>query len=111
MGGREAVGQILALDPGARVIVSSGYSQDPVIADRGDRISFSAPGATSFTIRFREGTPFENRVISGTGEQARIVPVLPEAAYGSYFYDASVTIGERTYVEDPEIIIRDRRMR
>jgi CheY-like chemotaxis protein len=32
MGGKEAVGEILALDPGARVVVSSGYSSDPVMA-------------------------------------------------------------------------------
>ncbi len=33
MGGLEATRQILALDPGARVIVSSGYSDAPVMAD------------------------------------------------------------------------------
>jgi len=33
MGGREAAEQILALDPHARLIVSSGYSTDPVMAD------------------------------------------------------------------------------
>ena len=33
MGGQEAVGHILALDPDARVIVSSGYSSDPVMAN------------------------------------------------------------------------------
>jgi CheY-like chemotaxis protein len=33
MGGREAVGLLLALDPRARVIVASGYSNDPVMAD------------------------------------------------------------------------------
>ncbi len=33
MGGKEAVGKILELDPGARVIVSSGYSRDPVLAN------------------------------------------------------------------------------
>ena len=33
MGGREAAQQILAADPAARVIVSSGYSNDPVMAD------------------------------------------------------------------------------
>ena len=33
MGGKEAVAGILALDPQARVIVSSGYSDDPVMAD------------------------------------------------------------------------------
>ena len=32
MGGKEAVGQLLGIDPGARAIVSSGYSNDPVMA-------------------------------------------------------------------------------
>jgi CheY-like chemotaxis protein len=32
MGGKEAVKKILALDPNARAIVSSGYSNDPVMA-------------------------------------------------------------------------------
>ncbi len=32
MGGREALQQILAFDPGVRAIVSSGYSNDPVMA-------------------------------------------------------------------------------
>ena len=33
MGGKDAVSKILSLDPDASVIVSSGYSNDPVIAD------------------------------------------------------------------------------
>jgi CheY-like chemotaxis protein len=33
MGGREAARQILDMDPEARLIVSSGYSNDPVLAD------------------------------------------------------------------------------
>ncbi|WP_224984946.1 hybrid sensor histidine kinase/response regulator [Geomonas agri] len=36
MGGKEAAQQILALDPGARLIVSSGYSNDPVMAEHAD---------------------------------------------------------------------------
>ncbi|HWR97178.1 MAG TPA: ATP-binding protein, partial [Candidatus Methanoperedens sp.] len=32
VGGKEAVGRLLAIDPKARVIVSSGYSNDPVMA-------------------------------------------------------------------------------
>ncbi len=32
-GGKEAVGRLLALDPAARVIASSGYSNDPVMAE------------------------------------------------------------------------------
>ena len=33
MGGRDAVRELLRIDPAARVIVSSGYSEDPVMAD------------------------------------------------------------------------------
>ena len=33
MGGKEAIGELLARDHLARVIVSSGYSSDPVLAD------------------------------------------------------------------------------
>jgi PAS domain S-box-containing protein len=33
MGGKDAVGRILSLDPGAKVIVTSGYSSDPIISD------------------------------------------------------------------------------
>jgi CheY-like chemotaxis protein len=33
MGGKEAMQEILEIDPAARAIVSSGYSNDPVMAD------------------------------------------------------------------------------
>jgi len=33
MGGREAILKLRELDPGVRAVVSSGYSQDPVMAD------------------------------------------------------------------------------
>jgi ActR/RegA family two-component response regulator len=33
MGGKEAVQLLRASDPSARVIVSSGYSNDPIMAD------------------------------------------------------------------------------
>ena len=36
MGGKEAVGRLKELDPDAKVIVSSGYSADPVIAQFAD---------------------------------------------------------------------------
>jgi len=32
MGGRDAVRELLAIDPAARVLVSSGYSEDPIMA-------------------------------------------------------------------------------
>jgi len=33
MGGKEAIGQLLQLDPQAKAIVSSGYSDDPIMSD------------------------------------------------------------------------------
>ncbi len=33
MGGREALGGILAIDPAARAFVSSGYANDPIMLD------------------------------------------------------------------------------
>lgn len=85
------------------------YSLDPVVAFRGDRVVFSAPGVESWTVRFPEDTPFGNREITGSGEQSRTVPILPAAAFQSYKYDVSVTVGGETFTEDPEIIVRDRR--
>lgn len=32
MGGAEAIGEILAIDPEAKVVVSSGYTSDPIMA-------------------------------------------------------------------------------
>lgn len=46
MGGQQAVKEILAIDPSAKVIVSSGYSDDPVMAhyrDFGFRSAISKP--------------------------------------------------------------------
>jgi CheY-like chemotaxis protein len=36
MGGKEAMREILAIDPDAKAVVSSGYSQDPVMANHRD---------------------------------------------------------------------------
>lgn len=36
MGGKEAVGEILKIDPDAKVLVSSGYSTDPIMANFGE---------------------------------------------------------------------------
>lgn len=89
------------------------FSLDPVVVEqgRGDRIVFSAPGVESWRVSFAEEsrTPFRNRVIEGNGRQSRNVPILPEAAPGTYKYDVSVTVGGETYTVDPEIVVRPRR--
>ena len=49
MGGEDAVKQLLALDPHARVIVSSGYADDPVMAHYAD-YGFIGTAAKPFTL-------------------------------------------------------------
>ena len=36
MGGKDAAREILALDPEARIVVSSGYANDPIMANFGE---------------------------------------------------------------------------
>jgi two-component system, cell cycle sensor histidine kinase and response regulator CckA len=49
MGGREAARQILALDPKARLVVSSGYSTDPIMAESA-RFGFCATLTKPYTL-------------------------------------------------------------
>jgi signal transduction histidine kinase/ActR/RegA family two-component response regulator len=61
MGGKEAVRKLLEIDPEARVIVSSGYSDDPVMADYR---SFGFQGAVSKPYRMRELSEVVAKVMS-----------------------------------------------
>lgn len=101
---------VISFDPSSERM---SFSMDPVVveAGRGDRIVFSAPGVERWVVQFAEGsqTPFRNRQIRGNGRQSRNVPILADAAPGSYKYDVSVTVGGQTYTVDPEIIVRPRR--
>ena len=49
MGGREAASQICKLDPAAVLVVSSGYSNDPVMADYGS-YGFSGSAVKPYTL-------------------------------------------------------------
>ena len=49
MGGKEAIKELLAIDPGAKVIVSSGYADDPVMALYNEH-GFKAVAAKPYTL-------------------------------------------------------------
>jgi two-component system, cell cycle sensor histidine kinase and response regulator CckA len=50
MGGKEAVGEILAVDPDAKIVVSSGYSNDPIMVHCKE-FGFSAAIAKPFDLQ------------------------------------------------------------
>jgi DNA-binding NarL/FixJ family response regulator len=50
MGGREAAEQIIAIDPQACLIVSSGYSNDPVMSDH-CRYGFAGAAAKPYKLK------------------------------------------------------------
>ena len=50
MGGQEAAKQILQLDPAAKLIVASGYSDDPVLSEY-KKYGFLAAVAKPFTLK------------------------------------------------------------
>ncbi len=55
MGGQEAIGKLLEIDPEAKVIVSSGYSTDPIMADFKE-YGFSAVAAKPYSTEELEET-------------------------------------------------------
>lgn len=55
MGGKETLRRLLEIDPGAKVIVSSGYSSDPVMA-QSDAHGFNAVVVKPYTIQELERT-------------------------------------------------------
>jgi DNA-binding NtrC family response regulator len=62
MGGKEALRQLLALDPNVRAIVSSGYSNDPVMANH-TRYGFC--GAVKKPYLVQEMSQVLNAVLKG----------------------------------------------
>ncbi len=63
MGGKEAVAKVLELDPNAKVLVSSGYSNDPIMANYRD-YGFSGVIAKPFNV-----ADFLNAIRSATEQQ------------------------------------------
>ena len=67
MGGKEAVLRLRDLDPDVRAIVSSGYSNDPVMADPGKH---GFRGVIAKPYRIREFGEVVDQVLSGGGAPA-----------------------------------------
>ena len=67
MGGREAVAEILRLDPDAKVVVASGYSNDPIMANCRD-YGFAAAVAKPFNLK--ELQAVISRVVAGEAGEA-----------------------------------------
>jgi len=84
------------------------FSIDPVITEPGDRVMFEGIGVDTWAVTFQGDTPFAGRVIQARGNESRTVPILPNAAAGTYKYDASVTVGGQVFSRDPEIVVRGR---
>jgi hypothetical protein len=83
------------------------YSLNPVIAFPGDLVEFLAPQG-SWRVTFNQLTPFVEQSIANDQPQPRRVPIRGNAEPGSYKYTVFVTIGDQTYSEDPEVIVRGR---
>ncbi|MGE5894423.1 MAG: PAS domain S-box protein [bacterium] len=65
MGGRDAVRKILEIDPAAKVIVSSGYSNDPIMADFK---TFGFSGVVSKPYKIQTLSKALHDVMAGTDE-------------------------------------------
>ncbi|GAB4232560.1 MAG: hypothetical protein OHK0028_08010 [Deltaproteobacteria bacterium] len=68
MGGKEAVLRLKEIDPDVRAVVSSGYSNDPVMADPG---KFGFRGVIAKPYRMRELGEAIDQVLSGGGTVER----------------------------------------
>jgi CheY-like chemotaxis protein len=64
VGGKDAVRKLLEIDPGAKAIVSSGYSQDPILANYRD---YGFLGVITKPYRIREMSEIVSRVITKDG--------------------------------------------
>ena len=67
IGGKEAIKRLLEIDPGVRAIVSSGYSNDPVMSDF-KRYGFR--GVVVKPYRLKDLAEVVHRVITDVDEQS-----------------------------------------
>ncbi|MDY0222565.1 MAG: response regulator [Desulfobacterium sp.] len=67
MGGKEAVQRLLKIDPKAKVVVFSGYSNDPVMADWK---AYGFCAALEKPCRFEDFTDLMNRFVDKNSEHA-----------------------------------------
>ncbi|MBA7519214.1 Sensor kinase CckA [subsurface metagenome] len=65
MGGKEATQRLLEIDPGVKVIVSSGYSNDPIMADYK---KYGFCGVIAKPYRIKELSEVLKKVITGKNE-------------------------------------------
>ena len=65
MGGKEAAGKILEIDPAAKLIVSSGYSSDPIVTQFGE---YGFKGVVVKPYRLGELAKVLHRLLKGKGK-------------------------------------------
>jgi len=64
MGGKEAIAKLLKIDPAVKAIVSSGYSNDPVMADFRN---YGFKGVVSKPSGLKEMGEVLNKILSASG--------------------------------------------
>jgi len=74
MGGKEAVQELIKMDPDVRAIVSSGYSNDPIMADFR---KYGFMGVIAKPYKIKELSEVLHKVMIGTDESYTI-PIRPE---------------------------------
>jgi DNA-binding NarL/FixJ family response regulator len=74
MGGKEAIQELIKIDPGVRAIVSSGYSNDPIMADFR---KYGFMGVIAKPYKIKELSEVLHKVMIGTDESYTI-PIRPE---------------------------------
>jgi hypothetical protein len=91
----------ISLDSAGAVAVDP----DTVEAYRSDRVRFSSEDG-DWWVSFEGETPFRNRQINGEMHGGATVPILPQAATGTYKYTAGLVVEGDSLTLDPDIIVK-----